>query len=655
MGRDHSVRGIGTATAIALAGLAAVMATSGAFSIAAHAQISGGGDAYTAPEAPAAPPSRKKRTHDDAYSPPPEQRSYFPQTAPPAGGQPDGRGESKGYRGGDARGGDAWSPPGDRRGGSNDRGRQRAPAPSDVSRGNLPVAVEKGDLAPVMSSDGSGLPYELWRGLDVASIEALISTIEIPPRSPALHRLWKKLVTSQSGDSSNPDFTALRLEALYRSGLARAAAQEIQKQGGGAESPLLLTLEARNELASGRSDKACELVARSAHVKGAIPSRLKGQTIMMAGYCSAIRDDAASAGLAAEMAREEGVETSIGLEALDALSIKSKPKFTNVKQISLLDYRIAERVGGLSHKLVLEKGEPALLVALATDPTTPVDLGFPATEAAGRLNALTPETLAAIYRANAQAVPADELLAGRGPAGEGRRSALFKAAETERSPMRKTRLIRAFLDDCKHPGLGMICAEMIAPAAADVQPAPEASWFAETAIEVGLASGRYDLARNWISVGGEGGGNLEHWRALLAIADATQRARDDDLAALESGTVGGRFSPEALYRLTTVLEALNYAVPLPLWEAANKAPQPSTGYLPETGVLSQLQDAAKKQEFGRTVLLVMKALGPNGAADANLIALGDSIRALKQAGLEDGARKLGVEALLASWPRMATN
>ncbi len=47
----------------------------------------------------------------------------------------------------------------------------------------------------------------------------------------------------------------------------------------------------------------------------------------------------------------------------------------------------------------------------------------------------------------------------------------------------------------------------------------------------------------------------------------------------------------------------------------------------------------------------MKSLAVTGAEGANLIALGDSIRALKRAGLESDARKLAVEALLASWPR----
>jgi hypothetical protein len=141
----------------------------------------------------------------------------------------------------------------------------------------------------------------------------------------------------------------------------------------------------------------------------------------------------------------------------------------------------------------------------------------------------------------------------------------------------------------------------------------------------------------------------------LDIADPNERDRGKNFAPLEDYVARGRFPTAALYRLTTVLQALNYVVPLPLWEAANKAPQPTSGYLPETGVLTELQVASKKQEFGHTVLLVMKALGPNGAEDANLIALGDSIRALERAGLDADARRLALEALLPSWPRLEAN
>ena len=38
------------------------------------------------------------------------------------------------------------------------------------------------------------------------------------------------------------------------------------------------------------------------------------------------------------------------------------------------------------------------------------------------------------------------------------------------------------------------------------------------------------------------------------------------------------------------LDALDFQVPVRLWEAASRAPQPTSGYLPPTGVLAELQD-----------------------------------------------------------------
>jgi hypothetical protein len=538
-----------------------------------------------------------------------------------------------------------------------------APLPStQVMQEAIPPPVEKGELAPVMAADGSGLPFELWSGLNTESVEKLISQLEIPPRSPALHGLWKRLITADvtpaTGATADGKFTALRLEALYRSGLAKEAASELAKQPATATDPLLAMLSARNELASGNAAHACEIAQQAATLKGVMPSRLKGQSILMSGYCAAIANDAASAGLAAELAREEGQDISPGLEALDAISIGAKPKIKITKQLSLLDYRLAERVGGLAHKDILEKGEPALLVALASDATTPVDLGLAAAEAASRLNALPPDMLAAIYRANATSETADTLLSGGKLQGAARRAGLFKAAEAERTQMKKTRLVRAFIDDAKHQGLQFQALLVAAPIIASMSPQPEISWFAETGAEICLAAGQYDLARKWIAVAnvpGRPGGNLDHWLALADIADPNIAARGESLPALETLAQGGRIKPDDLHRLATVLDALGYNVPIPLWEAASRTPQPTGGYLPETGVLSELQDAAKKKEFGHTVLLAMKTLGPNGAEGAHMIALGDSIRALKRAGLEVDARRLGLEALLAAWPRTVAN
>jgi hypothetical protein len=294
----------------------------------------------------------------------------------------------------------------------------------------------------------------------------------------------------------------------------------------------------------------------------------------------------------------------------------------------------------------------------ANDAAHPAGLRLAAAEGAVKLNALSPEALASIHRSIPPPEKVDARLASDA-GGPERRAALFKAAEAETTPMKKTRIIRAFLDDAKKAGYLYQALEMMGPVAEAVSPQPETSWFAETAVEIALASAKYEMARRWIGLAGasQGGpaGGLDHWLALADIADPGWAARGDSLTKLESQTVTGRFTPDMLHRLATVLDALAYQVPIPLWEAASRTPQPATGFLPQTGVLAELQDASKKKEFGRTVLLAMKSLGPSGAEGAHMIALGDSIRALKRAGLEADARRLGLEALLGGWPRTAVN
>jgi hypothetical protein len=519
-------------------------------------------------------------------------------------------------------------------------------------------AVERLDLSPVMATDGSGLPYELWRGLDVTTFERLIAEIEIPPRSPALHALWLRLITSNvtppGGGETDQQFMALRLETLYRSGLLEQASQELAKMP--ASSGVVATLAARNDIGLGKKEQGCATAQNAGTLPADLPKPLKAQAAMISGYCAAVAGDVAAAGLAAEMAREEGVKNSAGLEALDAISVHASPKTAGKETVSLLDYRLVEAGGGtIEPGALLKQGAPSLLAALALDANTPPALKLPAAEAAAQVNAISPDKLADIYRKHASLAAA---AAGANTAE--RRAQLFVAAEAERTPLKKVRLIRSFLDESRRAGLYLSALAMSARASDSVQPVPEIGWYAETAIEIALAAGDYDKARSWANFGATLGaapeGSLSHWLALIDIADSRAPSnRGESLHYIEDLAVHGRLDPTLLHRVATVLDALAYDVPIPLWEAASRTPQPAGGFLPETGVLSELQDAAKKREFGRTVLLAMKTLGPNGAEGAHMIALGDSIRALKRAGLEPDARRLGFEALFASWPRAIVN
>ena len=212
--------------------------------------------------------------------------------------------------------------------------------------------------------------------------------------------------------------------------------------------------------------------------------------------------------------------------------------------------------------------------------------------------------------------------------------------------------MRAVFDDARRSGFAAQIAAVLATQLGRVPPLPELAWFSETAVEIALTAGDTVGARRWAEVPG----GPQHWLALCELADPDRReGRLPSLAAVENLAQRGRLNADSLHRLATVLDALDIEVPIALWDAANRTPQPAAGYLPETGVLADLAQAAKRKEVGRTILLVMRSLGPDGPAGANILALGDAMRALKAVGLEADARGLALEALIAVWPRQLSN
>lgn len=533
-------------------------------------------------------------------------------------------------------------------------------------------AVERGDLAPVMSSDGSGLPLELWNGLDLAAVEGQLARLEMPPRSPAVNGLWRRLLQADAlpPGGAATRFQALRAEAYQRSGLLQEQADALAKavSNGATVDAVLVAMKARSDIALGQTDSGCAAAKEAGGHKGDLPKRLKGEVIVLAGYCAALAGNAAAAGLAADLAREEGHDAPIALAALDAIAAgpdaAGKQKIALPKRIDAVEYRLLQLTAPQAPGTLLEKADPSMLwVLVASDQTEP-KLRLAAAESAARSNIIPPDRLAEIYRTfSFSPVELAEPLAGR-PDPLTRRALLLKAAEAERTPQKKTRVVRALLDDARRNGLYLPMLRLTAKTIGMLQPQVEIGWFAETAVESMVAAERYDDARAWVAFGQNldrsapavGGAGLQHWLALIDIADPANRgvARGASLESVERMALAGRFQPELLHRLATVLDALDYQVPIPLWDAASRTPQPSGGHLPETGVLSELQDAAKKKEFGRTVLLTLRTLGPGGAEGAHMIALGDSVRALKRAGLEPDARRLAFEALFAGWPRSAS-
>jgi hypothetical protein len=550
-----------------------------------------------------------------------------------------------------------------------------APA-SDVVREPLPMgplgredrSIERADLAPVMAGGEAGLPYESWQGLSLSEIEALFASLEIPPRSPALHGLWMRLITSgaasPAGGENDARMSSLRAEALDRSGFPELA-RDVILQGPHERDAIATLILARTSIALGDDAQGCPAAATLVKSTSTMQQRLKAEAIVLTGYCAAKSGNPAGAGVAAELARESGMDGAAGPDFLDAMASGAKPAIPPQARLSLVDYQMLQPVDAEGLVAIIPNAVPALRRALAQSTTIDPAARLAAAEAATAVNVITVEELASAYRGHAATVAAagdvssldTSETADLGP----RRAAMFRSIEAERTLQKRARLIRAFLDSARRAQFYWPALKLMDDASRTIEPVPEIGWFAETAIEIALVAGRHEDARAWVAAGSQAGegasGDFSHWLVLIDIADASRAGPGPGAVNLDSVdrfTPGGRFEPALLHRLATVLDALGTHIPIPLWEAASRTPQPADGHLPDTGVLSSLQTASKNKEFGHTVLLAMKALGPAGAEGAHMIALGDSIRALRRAGLEKEARELGLEALFASWPRVTS-
>lgn len=480
------------------------------------------------------------------------------------------------------------------------------------------------------------------------------------PNSHTLRRLQSKVLTSIN--TADSEVAASKLDALYRLGFLREAADFRIPATYNRDSPgwaRLALIRSRARIALNSGKEACNDARDIIAQANALPTPDKHAAILMSGYCAALSGNSAAVSLAADVAREQSGFDPAGLAALESASQSSRPRISATTKLSPLSYRLLQKAGASPEQLISAAADTPLLAAMSQDSSLPSAARIAVTERAAAEAISTVATLATAYRGATGGSDIEQMRSGR-EANTGspslRRANMYLAALQQRTPLRKVRLIRAFLNASRKSGSYQTALELMAGPVENLRPVPEIGWFSETAIEILLISGRHRQARDWLKLAEgsdpRGPRALAHWAALIDIADWESRSnRGRSLQSLEQMALRGAFRPAELHRLATVLDALEYHVPIPLWEIASRTPQPATGHLPETGLLSDLQKATSARDTARAILFVLRAIGKDGPRGAHMIALGDSIRSLKRLGMEKEARLLGLEALFPEWPR----
>jgi hypothetical protein len=319
--------------------------------------------------------------------------------------------------------------------------------------------MESSDLPPLL------MPQDLWRGLNAASVEKWLADPNMPPRSPALHELWRRMLLSaampppgqeatRQAANTDADLLQLRLEALYRSGLLSDISDVLGR--GGASAATLRLWRARVDIYQGAREKGCQALAGPVEPDLAKPLRAEKQLLL--GYCAAVAGDTRAAALAASLAREEGSTAELPLTVLGSLDggVGEKPALP--ARLSLIDYRFIELTGPIDAAQILPMAEPALLVALAGSSALDAKVQVAAAEAALRLNAIAPAVVADVYRR----LPGTAARPGAGTAPDLKRAQLFRAAETAQAPHANGRHVRALLHEARPAGLHQQTARMLA-------------------------------------------------------------------------------------------------------------------------------------------------------------------------------------------------
>jgi hypothetical protein len=309
------------------------------------------------------------------------------------------------------------------------------------------------------------------------------------------------------------------------------------------------------------------------------------------------------------------------------------------RSVDVLDYLFLKLAQSANRPDIAAKASPELLFLLTGDDEASPELRVAAAERAASLNIVDGETLATVYRDAAPRLPKS----AQSPSAL--RAKLFAALEAQTSEKIRAESIDALLASGKDARIEIPMAQAMAQS--NVLQDTQAASFAETSVRVAALAGDDQTAWDLTEQAGD---RVRSWQLLLVTTDpSSDRAR----GALDSGVdiaLKAGLPGPLLQRLLTALDALGEEVPIPLWDLAAKTPQPDDGYLPPTGLLSTLKEAADAGDTGRTILLAAAAFGPDGPQGAHLIALGDALRALRRVGLDTEARRLAFEALYAHWP-----
>lgn len=580
---------------------------------------------------------------------------------------------------------------------------QRAPSPGSrtpVSRsGGRGIQVDRlqaldVDAGGVLSVAQGGLGPSLWYGTKRDLVDSLLGHLPAEARSPAMRSLMRRLLMTAGappeGEGTPGSLMERRLGLLTRMGDLEGAGALLGAVPSRARTEPMARLEADSLMLAADAPKACALAANQVHAVDA-PYWQK-----LLAFCQTLAGEGGKAMLAAELLREMGDPDTAFYSLLETLNGIPGAPLDGLSDPAPLHVAMARTARVALPPEATQGDHPAVLRAIALDGAVPLPTRLAAAERAeamGSLPALVlrdlysqvpfteeelanplsaaglaeapepapeaePEPVAGATPTDAEAVPEDEVPMPEvwDPALRARALLIYTALRQDVTAARAEALSAA-LGQAAAEGRYSAAARVLSPALEALEPSASLVWLARDMVRALVFAGRIERAGAWYrllkgnaALNPESAKVTTQLKPLMFLAGAKEAAdfSPRDLASwLPTAGEGPAWSAG---RLFTLVETFEVFIPDGLWARVPLNEPVATVAMADAALLRRLELAARRGRTGEAVLLALVAIGADGPDQAHPMVLGEVVKALRAIGLEDAARGLAVEAMVAGLP-----
>lgn len=575
------------------------------------------------------------------------------------------------------------------------------PPPESRSHGNqfrdaAPKGVTVEPLAPPPGTrmDRVGLPTEsfgpdVWAGADWQVVERLFRALPSRGGSEMANLLLRRLLATgvsltqpmvaarkalkAAEDMANQTMPAAEMDAargdasvrvedkllryrvsqLLRRGHYDLAAAVVKEMPDNAD-PEIAQLEAEALMLGQDMDRACALV-------GQWVSRAEGQFWpTMLAMCQMRGGTSQLADTTRELLRDQPAPDSRMRDMLEGWAAGRPATLQSVEGMDPLAMTLMRESGAVYDGRPAFDADPWHLRALAENPNIRPEVRLRAAEEAVYLGAMPTSLLRHFYRRESgnKRLKKEELLAGidNGDPGPRGRALLIGLVADEPPAATAADMIRRYLEATRIHGRPVMGMRVAYPYVRMLTPDRSLIWFSPHAVRTLLLRNDRPSARAWLALLRDAATTdsslaeiLGRLGPLIWISGLEEPDRDLNRILINWHAMESRRDPAGAAGRTvlalTLLDALGVEIPVSLWQKMIDQIPPDNGRnAVATPYLLALDEAAKAQRVGETILLLMLTLGEGDLGQVDPLALSHSVKALNRLGLVMEARALAVEA-----------